>query len=107
MLIMGIGSSCVCLGELQLFLPCPLPLSYWHRAVLLDLQKHGVTARKITEIKKVCAGRRNKNQILGSNCDSKTSCSFFSQLEVCDGKVENTQQEKQAGGKKSGISRTE
>lgn len=56
-LIMGIASSCVCLGE---FLPCPLPLSYWHRAVVLDMQKHKVTACKITEIKKVCAGEKKQ-----------------------------------------------
>lgn len=59
-LITGIGSSCVCLGELQLLLPCPLPSSYWYRAVLLDLQKHNVTACKITEIKKVCAGEKKQ-----------------------------------------------
>lgn len=40
-------------------------------------------------------GARDKNQIQGPSFDSQTSCSFSSQLESCDGKVENTQQKKE------------
>ena len=70
------------------------------QVVFLRLKKHEGTACRITGMKRICGGKETRNQFLGPSFASETSCSFFSQLDVCDGKVENTQREKHSRKKK-------
>lgn len=89
MLIIDIRNSCACLEENHGFL-CLAPV----RSCPAFEERGGIDCT-VAELKRVLwSGEETRKQILGSGFDSKTICSFFSQLELCNGKIENTQQEK-------------